>query len=72
MKRLDIGWVTPRKKPKFALTTYSRFYSRLDSFCPTPLVMISAVMTNCEQVKLVNDGSADYQQSQHFGLKGTV
>jgi hypothetical protein len=29
-------------------------------------------MTNCEQVNLVNDGFADYQQSQHFGLKGTV
>jgi len=24
MKRLDIGWVTPAQKPKFALSTYSR------------------------------------------------
>lgn len=29
-------------------------------------------MTNCEQVKLVNGGFADYQRSQHFGLRGNV
>ena len=36
--------------------------------------MISDAMTNtnCEQVKLVNDGFADYQRSKHFGLKGNV
>ena len=32
--------------------------------------MISEVMTNCEQVKLVNDGFADHQPSQPFRIEG--